>query len=245
MKIKQVIVSIALLIPVIIGAGLPRISATSDLPEMISYIVDPKTQVVELFWKNDKGEILGNIQQLKDHLNRDHKRLLFAMNGGMYKEDQSPLGLFIQKQQTITPLDTGSGNGNFYLKPNGIFYIMTDNSTGVCKTEDFDKLKKVKFATQSGPMLLINGQVNTAFRNGSTNVNIRNGVGILPGNKLLFAMSKEPVNFYDFTMYFKNNGCLNALYLDGFVSRTYLPEKKWEQTDGSLGVLIGSWVQEK
>ena len=88
-------------------------------------------------------------------------------------------------------------------------------------------------------MLLINGQIHPAFKKGSSNLNIRNGVGILPNNKVIFAMSKQEVNFYDFAQYFKNLGCKNALYLDGFVSRTYLPGKNWEQLDGNFGVIIG------
>ena len=41
----------------------------------------------------------------------------------------------------------------------------------------------------------------------------------------IFAMLKKEMNFYEFAEYFKKLGCKNALYLDGFVSRTYLPEK--------------------
>ena len=92
-------------------------------------------------------------------------------------------------------------------------------------------------------MLLIEGVVHPALKKGSANVNIRNGVGILPGNKLVFAMSKEPINFYDLAEYFKGLGCRSALYLDGFVSRTYLPEKNWVQTDGDFGVIIGVTVK--
>jgi uncharacterized protein YigE (DUF2233 family) len=88
-------------------------------------------------------------------------------------------------------------------------------------------------------MLVIEGQIHPALKEGSTNLNIRNGVGILPGNKVIFAMSKQEVNFYDFANYFKSMGCKNALYLDGFVSRTYLPSKDWIQTDGDFGVIIG------
>jgi len=52
-------------------------------------------------------------------------------------------------------------------------------------------------------------------------------------------MSKTKINFYDFVIYFKNNGCENALYLDGFVSKTYLPDLQWEQLEGKFGVIIG------
>jgi uncharacterized protein YigE (DUF2233 family) len=109
----------------------------------------------------------------------------------------------------------------------------------ICLTEDFINTGKIKYATQSGPMLVINGEIHSAFKENSTNLNIRNGVGILPNNEILFAMSKKEINFHDFAAYFKKMGCKNALYLDGFVSRTYLPEKRWIQTDGDFGVIIG------
>ena len=88
-------------------------------------------------------------------------------------------------------------------------------------------------------MLLINGHINSIFTKGSANLVVRNGVGVLPGNKIVFAISREKVNFYDFAAYFKDLGCTQALYLDGFVSRMYLPEKQWQQTDGDFGVLVG------
>ena len=208
----------------------------------VTCIVDIKKQDIQLYWKNDTGEIFRNIQNLRSYLEKNKKKLVFAMNGGMFKPDNSPQGLFIQKRKTLSPLDTSSGSGNFYLKPNGVFYITTGNVPVICTTADFKDDGKIKYATQSGPMLLINGQIHPAFKQGSANLNIRNGVGILPGNKVIFAMSKAPVNFYDFASYFKNLGCVNALYLDGFVSRTYLPEKNWIQTDGNFGVIIGVTV---
>jgi len=211
---------------------------------MVSYVVDPAKQEVEFYWKDDKGEVLRSIQGLKDYLAGKHKRLVFAMNGGMFKTDNSPVGLFIAKGQMLASLDTSSGPGNFYLKPNGVLYITTDGKAGISQTEDFAVNDKIRFATQSGPMLLIDGKMHPAFKQGSANVNIRNGVGLLPGNRLLFAMSRAPINFYDFATYFKEKGCSDALYLDGFVSRAYLPEQQWEQTDGNLGVIIGVAVPE-
>lgn len=205
----------------------------------VSFIIDPKKLELKLYWKDDKQQNFKSIQQLKIWLEKNNKRLLFAMNGGMYKEDNSPLGLFIEDKKTITPLNTKNGNGNFYLKPNGVFYITTDNLPAICNTPDFVNTGKIKYATQSGPMLVIDGKIHPAFKKGSANLNIRNGVGILPGNKILFAMSKNEINFYDFANYFKSMGCKNALYLDGFVSRTYLPEQNWMQTDGDFGVIIG------
>ena len=210
----------------------------TDDSRFITYTINPKKQEVKLFWKDDKGENFRSIQNLKFWLDKHKGKLLFAMNGGMYREDNSPQGLFIEKQKALSPLDTASGNGNFYLKPNGVFYITTDNVAAICKTQDFINNGTINYATQSGPMLVIDGQIHPAFKEGSENLNIRNGVGILPDNKVVFVMSKKEINFYDFANYFKTLGCKNALYLDGLVSRTYLPEKNWIQTDGNFGIII-------
>jgi uncharacterized protein YigE (DUF2233 family) len=219
---------------ILFAGAVPVQEATS---EFISFTTDASK--INFYWKDENGQVLGSIYRMKAMVERQGGKLRFGMNGGMYYQDQSPQGLYIEqgvKKQRINKL---SGEGNFYLKPNGVFYITKQNKPVVCKTEDFVESDEVKFATQSGPMLLIDGEIHSAFIKGSANLNIRNGVGILPDNTVVFAMSKQPVNFYDFATFFKDLHCKNALYLDGFVSRTYLPEKKWEQIDGNFGVMIG------
>jgi len=206
--------------------------------DFVTYIADPKTQDIKLYWKNDQSQNFKSIQNLKLGLEKKNKKLVFATNAGMYKKDNSPQGLFIENKKVLFPLDTSTANGNFYLKPNGVFYITDKNSAGIAVTEKFNS-KDIKYATQSGPMLIIDGEIHPAFNFGSTNLNIRNGVGILPDNKIVFAMSKKEINFYDFANYFKKMGCKNALYLDGFVSRTYSVNDNWLQTDGNFGVMIG------
>lgn len=195
--------------------------------------------MLAFFWKTEKGNIFKSIGALKQWLESSNRTLVFAMNGGMYKENNTPLGLYIENGKQLAPINTANAEGNFYLKPNGVFYLTTDNKAFIKRTEDYHSNNSVRYATQSGPMLVIDGKIHAAFKKGSQNMNIRNGVGILPDNNVLFVMSKEPVNLYDFAMFFKDMGCKNALYLDGFVSRTYLPEQNWLQTDGNFGVIIG------
>lgn len=206
---------------------------------ILSFIVDPNKQDLKLYWKDNKGEVLKNFANLQKFLENNKQHLVFAMNAGMYKKDNTPQGLYIENHRLLAPLDTMSGAGNFYMKPNGVFYLTDENKGYVCQTANFKLNEHIKYATQSGPLLLIDGQIHAAFKDGSSNLNIRNGVGILPDGKIVFAMSKEEINFYDFAIYFKNMGCKNALYLDGFVSRMYLPEKNWKQLDGNFGAMIG------
>ena len=206
---------------------------------LITFIVQPEQDVIKMYWKDDDGNRLKSIGRLQEWLASKNQQLIFAMNGGMYLPDGTPQGLFIEDNIQKTPIDTAQGTGNFYLMPNGIFYITNENRAVVTATASFQPSTNIRYATQSGPMLVIEGNIHPAFKQGSTNLHIRNGVGILPDNKVVFAMSKKAINLYDFATYFKEIGCKNALYLDGYVSRTYLPTKNWVQTDGDFGVMIG------
>lgn len=206
--------------------------------KFVVYKVDLKKQDLRLYWKKEKRENFGSIQNLKNWIEKNDLKLEFAMNAGMYKTDHSPQGLYIEKEKTLSILDTTKAAGNFYLKPNGVFFLKNNKTAEICITEKFKNDKNIEYATQSGPMLIIDGKIHPDFREGSTNLNIRNGVGILPDGKVVFVLSKEEVNFYDFANYFKSLGCKNALYLDGFVSRAYVPSENWIQTDGNFGVLF-------
>jgi uncharacterized protein YigE (DUF2233 family) len=210
-----------------------------DDNNFISCTVDPKKQELKMYLKDNTGKGFGSIGNLNSWLTGQHKKLLFAMNGGMYMENRSPLGLYIENGEMKHGLNKSSGSGNFYMKPNGVFYLLKDNTAHISTTPDFRRTNDIQYATQSGPMLVVSGQINNAFKEGSVNLNIRNGVGILPDGKVIFAMSKTGISFYDFATYFKKLGCKEALYLDGFVSRTYYPEKNWVQADGDFGVIIG------
>lgn len=204
----------------------------------VVYSVNPATENVTFYYKNNRNENFGSILNLKNWLSSKNQDLVFATNGGMYKKDRSPQGLFIQNKKELAPIDLKDGSGNFYLKPNGVFCISDDNTPYITESHAFESRKNIKFATQSGPMLVSNGEIHKSFNKASANLNIRNGVGIMPDNTVVFVMSKKEINFYDFAEYFKSKGCKNALYLDGFVSRTYCPKENWSQTDGDFGVII-------
>lgn len=210
----------------------------SDDSRIISYIANPQEEEIALYWKNDSNNVIGSISRLKKFVEGKNRKLVFAMNGGMYDKKKMPVGLFVNQEGTIAPLNRNKGEGNFYMKPNGVFYLTAENKAVVCQVEEYTDILGIRYATQSGPMLVIDGDIHPAFSEDSKNVHIRNGVGILPDGKVIFAMSKEKLNFYEFASFFKNMECKNALYLDGYVSRMYLPSMNWEQTDGEFGVII-------
>lgn len=235
---------IFLFLLVLFGSLLPRTSSNIDKSQIVSFRANTKTQMVKMYWKNSQGENFGSLGGLKKHLENNDEILHLAMNGGMYLKDRSPQGLFVEngilKKKTNR---VKNAYGNFYLQPNGIFSINKSGKARVLKTQDFKLTEDINYATQSGPMLVIDGEIHDRFTKGSKNINIRNGVGILENGEILFAMSKEKVNLYDFANYFLSRGCKNALYLDGFVSKTYCPSEEWKDLDGNFGVIIG--VSEK
>jgi uncharacterized protein YigE (DUF2233 family) len=60
--------------------------------------------------------------------------------------------------------------------PNGIFYLSADRAA-VAETGAFLKQRaRAELATQSGPMLVINGRVHPRFNRRSTSLKARNGV---------------------------------------------------------------------
>lgn len=212
---------------------------TAADPRIASVTVTPSSATITLHWKRTGGERFGSIAALKDHLTAQGRTPTVIMNGGMYMEDRTPLGLYVENGKVLRKLNTRQkAEGNFYLQPNGVFGIAQDGRAFICTSTAYAQQKDVRYATQSGPMLLIDGLINTQFTPGSANLNIRNGVGLRPDGRLVFAISREAVNFHDFASFFLKEGCTNALYLDGFVSRAFLPAAGVEHLGGDFGVMI-------
>ena len=172
--------------------------------------------------KIDIHSASGGVNKINDIIN---DKLLFATNGGIFEGDFSPTGLLVVDGKKVHNINLKKGSGNFYLQPNGVFYISSANKAKILESNDFNKRKAdVKHAIQSGPLLLLNGKINKKFSKGSVNKYVRSGVGILDDNTVIFAISKSPVCFYDFAeMFLKKLSCKNALYLDGAISEMYLP----------------------
>ena len=97
-------------------------------------------------------------------------------------------------------------------------------------------------ATQSGPMLVIDGALHPRFLPESTSRYIRNGVGTSPdGSRAVFAISNNVVSFYEFALLFRDHlGVPNALYLDGNISRVRAPDLGRDDAGfTTIGPIIG------
>jgi uncharacterized protein YigE (DUF2233 family) len=188
--------------------------------------------------------MFNNINNVRQSLSQQNIELIFAMNGGMYHPGHLPNGLYVENSKTMVKLDIQKKEkGYFYVQPNGVFYLTEEKNAFIRKTEDciagdFVECNKIQYATQSGPMLVSSTKITPNVEKLNTKRYIMNGVGIKSNGELAFVMSKEKITHYDFAKYFVELGCENALYLDGAISRTYLPSKNWEQLDGNFGVMI-------
>lgn len=211
-----------------------------------AYVVKVKKSDLRFFWNlPDTSMAYRNFYQLKHTAKENYDReLIFATNGGMFDPNGDPKGLYIEAGDTLVPLDTISqrvGYLNFYLQPNGIFYLDKKGSAHVMTTQEFRQQQpQAHYATQSGPMLVIDNQIHPAFTQGSQNKYIRSGVGVIDPDHIVFLISNKPVNFFDFATLFRDYfGCPNALYLDGAISEMYLPALKREKLEGNFGPIIG------
>lgn len=204
---------------------------------------DPTKDNLRIYWRGDDDEPYRTFAALAADLEGKGKSLRFAMNGGMYRDDFRPVGLYVENGRELTPANITTLTGtpsqipNFYKKPNGVFYI-GKGKAGILETKRFlANRPEANFATQSGPMLIIDGVINPAFIVNSTDRKPRNGVGVASPTDVHFVITKEWVSFYDFARFFRDGlGCRNALFLDGGeASGLYAPEIRRNDAPGHGG----------
>ena len=203
--------------------------------------VDPRKEQIRLFLRDDADRPFERLDALAAFVRRHGQTLPFAMNAGMFHADLAPVGLCVVDGLAVTPLNTAPGEGNFFLKPNGVFCVSTDGTARVVETSEFPGLAKpVRLATQSGPLLVRGGKIHPAFRADSSSRLRRNGVGVTADGGVVFAVAEEPVNLSEFAACFRDTlHCPDALYLDGAISSLYAPALQRNDFRVALGPMIG------
>ena len=177
---------------------------------------DTETSDISIHWRDDQGRAYGSLGALRRELSKQ-RRFLFAMNAGMYHDDLSPVGYHVEHRKKLNGANTRRGPGNFHMLPNGIFYV-EEGRAGVMETRAFlRRNRRPEFATQSGPMLVIDGRLHPRFKAQSQHRKPRNGVGVsADGRTVFFAISESVVTFYNFAKLFQSRLKVpNALFLDG------------------------------
>ncbi|WP_341862963.1 phosphodiester glycosidase family protein [Gymnodinialimonas sp. 57CJ19] len=195
---------------------------------------------VRLFLRDEAGEVLGTFGRVESLL-PEGARLDVAMNAGMFHEDRSPVGLYVENGEEEMRIITSDGPGNFGLLPNGVL-CLEDGQAAVVESRTFaENPPPCRHATQSGPMLVIDGELHPRFLRDSDSYNIRNGVGVsAEGDRMWMVISDQAVNFHHFARFFRDYlETPNALYFDGRVSRLYAPEIGRSDLGFPVGPILG------
>jgi uncharacterized protein YigE (DUF2233 family) len=201
--------------------------------------VDLRREKLELFLNDETGKSFNRFATLDRWLGKQGRQLLFGMNAGMYHPGFAPVGWFVVDGKQKAPLNLEKGAGNFFWMPNGVFAV-TANGAQIVESPKAPALKAVQLATQSGPMLVIDGQLHQDFPKNSERRLFRNGVGVKSPQEVIFAISEEPVNFHEFARLFRDRlACQNALFLDGTVSSLHAAALTRSDFRMDLGPLIG------
>ena len=203
-----------------------RFTVCDPLGSTLQLVAADKDEVA----KRSFAEVMANIPA---------DRVAFAMNAGMFDEDGRPIGLAVVDGRRVHPINMRDGGGNFHLKPNGVFLVRRDGSAAVVTSEAFAMAPGIAFATQSGPMLVIDGAIHPKFDPDGQSRFIRNGVGIAPNGQPVFVISNEVVSFGKLARFFRDGlHVRNALYFDGSVSSL------WDPANGRMdaGVPLGPMI---
>jgi uncharacterized protein YigE (DUF2233 family) len=199
--------------------------------------VDASREALRLYYADSSQQRYRGFARLDASLAKVQRRLVFAMNAGMFHSDFRPVGLLVIDGREIAPINRATATGNFYLRPNGVFLVDAAGPR-VLATDDYRDLAP-SFATQSGPMLLHKGRIPdiAAFRSKSRHR--RNGVCVPEGSSVAFVISESAVTFREFAEYFSAVlKCGEALYFDGAISSLFAPALKRADSRAELGPMV-------
>jgi uncharacterized protein YigE (DUF2233 family) len=201
---------------------------------------------LELILDDEQGP-LRNFANLERHLGERKERLLFAMNAGMYDERGMPIGLYVEDGEERRPLNLRDGPGNFHLKPNGVFAVDRQGRLSITPSENFkERVPDRLWATQSGPLLLSDGELHPKINANGRSVYVRNGVCLSGPGKAWFLISDENVSFGRFARFMRDAlECEEGLYLDGAVSSLWDPGRNRQGIYPELGPFVAVFKKDE
>jgi uncharacterized protein YigE (DUF2233 family) len=214
-------------------------ACSSRLFEGSEFTVCSAAGPIEVRSSGPGGKPTRGFVDLESQLGERATDVAFAMNAGMFDEEGRAIGLLIEQGKEVHAINRRTGGGNFHLLPNGVFLVRRDGSAQVVTSARFKPSKDIASATQSGPMLLIDGKLHPDFEPDGESRNIRNGVGIGPDGRPLFVISEDFVSFGKFARFFRDSlKARNALYFDGSVSSLWDPAHGRRDIGAELGPMV-------
>jgi uncharacterized protein YigE (DUF2233 family) len=201
---------------------------------------DARRDELRLVSQDADGNYLRGFQALGADLGRDANRVRFAMNAGMYNDAGAPIGLYIAEGEQHRRISLAEGPGNFHMMPNGVFWQDEDGAVHVDTSQTFAaEPRAARWATQSGPMLVIDGELHPQIQHDGPSRNMRNGVGVRDERTAYFVISSGVVSFGRFARFFRDElECDDALFLDGNVSSLWAPSMDRQDERADLGPLV-------
>ena len=170
----------------------------------------------------------------------EDSNVAFAMNAGMFDDEGKPIGYFVEDSDRLHTLNTNDGEGNFHMKPNGVFFGSGGNWE-VRATEDFlaNVSERPEFGTQSGPMLVIDGKIHPEIAADGPSRLARNAVGVDERGRAHFVISNAPLSFGKLARFYRDKlKVKNALYLDGTVSALWNPSTDRLDSGAPIGPIV-------
>lgn len=245
------LIAIATIIGLVAAVGLfvlPRLQSR-DAPctvrefESSRFIVctyDARRQDMRLYSRASDGGYLRGFEAMQSEMGADARRVRFAMNAGMYNDAGAPIGLYVQNGDEQKSISLTDGPGNFHLKPNGVFWQGHDGSLHIDASDAYAAEPRApRWATQSGPMLIIDGELHPRIAEDGASRFIRNGVGVTDEHNAYFVISSGFVSFGRFARFFRDElHCRDALFLDGTVSSIWAPSVGRYDDNHELGPMV-------
>jgi len=186
------------------------------------------------------GAPYRSLAKLAEARGEDAPEVAFAMNAGMFDGEGKPIGYYVESSDRLQELNRAEGPGNFHMKPNGVFFG-TGGKWQIRTADDFyaNVGERPDFGTQSGPMLVIDGELHPEISDDGPSKAIRNGVGIDKAGRAHFVISEGPISFGVLARYFRDVlKTSDALYLDGSVSALWNPARDRVDGRAPLGPMI-------
>jgi uncharacterized protein YigE (DUF2233 family) len=201
---------------------------------------DARTQDMRHYSRASSGSYLRSLENLQRELSSDARNVRFAMNAGMYNDRGAPIGLYVEDSEEQKSISLTDGPGNFHLKPNGVFWQGQDGLLHIETSEDYVlENREPRWATQSGPMLVIDGEMHPRFAEDGASRFVRNGVGLRDSHTAYFVISSGMVSFGRFARFFRDElNCRDALFFDGTVSSLWAPSIGRSDDNHELGPMV-------
>lgn len=235
-----------------VALGAPVVEERVEYAGSRFRVVRATPERVQVVWKDPHGVPYRTFDRVRDAFAKNGKTVGFLMNAGIFESGGIPCGLHVENRKTLHELNLADAPGNFFLKPNGVFWIEgvgNKRQAFITPSESFLKHNEalrfmsarwLECAVQSGPLLLIDGRRHPAFKEGSPNKLHRNGVGVDDQGHVVFAITDtgQVVNLWDFAGLFLKLRCKDALFLDGDISQSVVYPDKTVQSNQFAAMFV-------